>query len=121
MRSLFAIAALLASVLANAGILTGEKLKDFCNADGDNFEKKVIYDAGCVSYVTGVWDTHGMMMVDPENPDDPRRGGYCKPKGVSGKQLGAIVGKYLAEHPEGWHYNASASVILAFNEAFPCD
>jgi hypothetical protein len=120
MRTLIAIAALVASVSASAGILKASTLNDFCNADGDEYQR-VVFDAGCTAYVTGVWDLYVVMMADPENPDSNRRGGFCKPKGATGKQLGAIVAKYLAEHPELWHINASVSVLGAFAEAFPCE
>lgn len=37
-------------------------------------------------------------------------------KGMTGGQLVAIVDKFLAEHPEGWHYTMGSSVVMAIIE-----
>jgi hypothetical protein len=44
----------------------------------------------------------------------------CVPEGTTVGQEFAIVGKFLTEHPELWHENASYLVASALATSFPC-
>lgn len=65
----------------------------------------------CLAYVTGVVDT--LTMTENRYVCVP-------PKSVTGGQLRDIVTKWLEDNPADRHLNASALVMLALTEAFPC-
>lgn len=109
--SLIAIAALVASVSARAGYVEGDDLNKMCNPDPSD---------ACAFYVVGVWDTWAIWQA-PDDPESRRRGSVCKPEGVGGVQLAAIVAKYLRERPESWHESAAFLIVAALAEAFPCE
>lgn len=44
----------------------------------------------------------------------------CPPIGIDADQVVSIVGKYLLQHPEELHLNASELVITSLIEVFPC-
>ena len=44
----------------------------------------------------------------------------CIPLGVSGRQLGDIMVKYLDDYPEELHFTATSLATHAFAIAFPC-
>ena len=45
---------------------------------------------------------------------------FCVPKGVTLRQVGEIVKKWLGDHPEEWHQSAVFGVASAMRDAFPC-
>ena len=46
---------------------------------------------------------------------------FCIPAGVTNRQITEVVSKYLKDHPEKLHLNASDLVIDAIQTAWPCD
>jgi hypothetical protein len=46
---------------------------------------------------------------------------HCRPTKVTNGQLSDIVFKYLKDHPEKLHENASLVIAMAYIEAFPCE
>jgi hypothetical protein len=73
---------------------------------------------GCREYIIGVVDTWEFAVVWSEGA---LREEFCIAEGVLIGQLGAIVIKYLKANPEHWHYTANSEVLLALEEAFPCE
>lgn len=59
-----------------------------------------------MGYVTGVSDSLG--------------GSICVPENVTVGQLGAVVTKYLNDHPDQWHLAGSHLVAKALEATFPC-
>jgi hypothetical protein len=45
---------------------------------------------------------------------------FCIPGHTTYRQLGAIVKKYLDDHPARWQHRGDSEITLALNEAFPC-
>jgi hypothetical protein len=100
-----ALAMLLGSPTSYAVVVfqTGNSLAEYCEQDDSRFQ------AGfCYGYVTGLFD----KMQGEE---------ICMPDGVTIKQLGSIVKKFLREHPEDLHLSARSLVSAALVEAFPCN
>ena len=68
----------------------------------------------CYAYVEGVADdaqaTFSALHVKL----------FCLPQGVTSRQLVDIATNYLRDHPEQRHTVASANVVLALANAFPC-
>lgn len=69
----------------------------------------------CETYVIGL--VSGLVaqagLTDTKLP-------YCAPKSANYLQYSDIFYKYLENHPESRHYDASAIAIYAWTQAFPC-
>lgn len=94
---------------------TGVELHDNCRwaqeEEAKLTEEEHLKDAMCVSYVIGVAEGFGLA------------GGHlCVPngEGVTSRQLGIAVFKYLEKHPEELHFGSGTLVIRALWQAFPC-
>lgn len=113
---LFLIVSSLISIFAlqalecDAAFVTGNQLVQFMrefdkyqngNKDADNFEI-----GRFTGYVIGVVDSNNESA-------------FLIPTDTSIGQIGAIVSKYLKDHPEKWNEPASILVITALKEAFP--
>lgn len=59
-----------------------------------------------MGYITGVADALGTSV--------------CLPDNVTIAQLGAVVTKYLNEHPDQWHLTGSHLIESALRTIFPC-
>lgn len=68
-----------------------------------------------LGYVTGVYDTYGKLGQAGESVTIK----ICSPD-VTAKQLQDVVYDYLKENPRDRHKAASALVVLAMYEAWPC-
>jgi len=70
----------------------------------------------CVGFVEGVLSTSNIYKALPNTPRL-----FCfPPAGVSNEQMIRVVVKYLENHPEQLHFDASILVLTALKEAFPC-
>ena len=95
------------------GFITGSTLLEYCSVlesqpDG----------LACFGYVMGISDLHDDIVASGVLTRM-----YCMPSGETGVRVGQlvlVVEKYLHEHPEELHTAASALVMTAFAEAFPC-
>lgn len=63
--------------------------------------------ASYMSYIFGVHDSLEGILI-------------CTPSKVNGRQIIAIVGKYIDNHPEKWNQPASYLVVPPLLNAFPC-
>jgi len=45
---------------------------------------------------------------------------YCAPRNAEVGQMARVILKWLADHPEDLHYDASSLVITALINAWPC-
>jgi hypothetical protein len=88
---------------------TGNGLLRTCSDTTSSFDKGI-----CGGYIVGVID--GMKHLSPEKD----KGLFCIPATVSNKQKTDIVFKYLSDHPESRHKNASLLIAFSMMEAFPC-
>ena len=82
---------------------TGNEIFQRCNSDIGTPDS-----VGCVGYVAGIADALTLTNT------------ICVPTDVSVVQVRDIVLKYLREHPERRHYNASGLAATALVSAFPC-
>lgn len=109
-RLLIAVAALLATLPAQAGFDTGNRLFEDCTATN-------YFNRGyCGGYVTGIVD---MLEALSARGVLPART-LCIPEGATKGQLADVVQKYLGDHPERRHLDAGGLVPEALNAAFPC-
>jgi hypothetical protein len=99
-------AALLLGVSPAASeFLTGNDLQAFCNSP--NWDEK--NPSVCFGYIIGVASAlDGMPLI-------------CFFTGVRPRQVEEVVKNYLKAHPEKRHDAASALVIAALKEKFPCN
>jgi hypothetical protein len=61
----------------------------------------------CLGYILGVHDAHDRAI--------------CIPDGVKSGQVLDVVKRYLRNHPEERHHQASSLVLGALKETFPCN
>ena len=122
MRAVLLAAALVALVSASAnaqgtdcagvghgpgpGWANGNGLKAYCHGGSPSGQGICIGYAMAVAAIVVGTGVHGNCV--------------CIPPGVSVGQLGAIMVKYLDDHPEGLHHSATSLASHAFAEAFPC-
>ncbi len=106
----------LASVLfaqpdgATAG-MSGAELHRDCAQGKGSWEQ-----LACISYLTGLMS--GLALGQVAAGDGVR---YCFPKeGVPGARVREVVQKYLRNHSDELHDQASALAAIALLEAFPC-
>ncbi|MEK6804184.1 MAG: Rap1a/Tai family immunity protein [Nitrospirota bacterium] len=110
-RALITIAALISGAFsdASAAFYDGNNLIPMMQeGEKANRSEKADYLSASrfMGYVTGVADSLG--------------GSICIPESVTISQLGAIVTKYLNEHPDEWHLAGSHLVTKALRVTFPC-
>ena len=90
------------------GFVTGNRLLEICSP---------VQGPTCYAYVEGVVDdaqaTFSALHMG-------QHALFCLPQGVTSRQLVDIATNYLHDHPEQRHTVASANVVLAFANAFPC-
>jgi hypothetical protein len=88
---------------------TGNELLEWCQS-GDTWAT-----GRCLGYIIGVADLQTMVKKTlPENRQS------CIAEGVTAGQILEVVTKYLNQHPEERHFNASVLIVKAIAEAFPC-
>jgi Rap1a immunity proteins len=113
---------LLAIVSSNALSLSGNDLQTYCNA-GNSL---------CFGYITGVnetllyWQGNYRRSQSEAGPLNSKQifwlspNVYCTPKTVTNGQIQQVVTKYLNEHPEDLHIDASLLIGKALTAAYPC-
>ena len=85
-------------------------------SDCEGAPDKVSPKAQCYGFVTGA-RLLGSLYED--KPPEARL--FCIPHGVKNEQLARVYLKYLEQHPEKIHLNASSLLIECFTISFPCD
>ena len=103
---------------SQATFMTGISLLENCN--GGTKAKAL-----CVGYIEGVldYDVTRQMWHGSDRKEEgwrPREFSICAAYGITGDQTVKIVTKFLNEHPEELHSDASSLVALALMDAFPC-
>jgi hypothetical protein len=90
------------------GFVTGNRLLEICSP---------VKGPSCYGYVEGVADdaqaTFSALHMQ-------QHALFCLPQGVTTTQLVDIAINYLRDHPEHRHTVASANVVLALANEFPC-
>ena len=114
MKKLFILNLFLAFSLASANSASAEYfggvlLNKYCSSESQ-------YEQGmCLGYVVGV--------VDSFNTTNSMKGArkvFCIPPPVTSGQLVLVTKKSMQEHPETLHLPASAHILGALTNAFPC-
>ena len=95
-----------------AAFITGEILKEYCEADDRVLQNKAsgndIHDAmACLSYVAGVHDSMRGML-------------FCTPDQFDNGQATEMTKKYIRSHPDKLNQPAARIIIEALSGAFPC-
>ena len=93
---------------AEALFFNGNELQRICQAKNETASMDV-----CLGYINGVAD----VLSEKAEVAGSRA---CIPLGVTSSQAQAIVLRWLKEHPEDCHCNASSLVAEALEVAFPC-
>jgi hypothetical protein len=89
---------------APAMAVTGSVLKQYADL-GEN-GSNVVAKERLAGYVAAIVDNYEPLL--------------CIPEGTTDEQVIEVVKKYLNEHPEQLHRNASIPVVKALGRAFPC-
>jgi hypothetical protein len=109
--SAFVLATLVAST-ANAQMMTGATLQQQLTAaqriqqrqgNSDDYGQGM----AAMGYIDGVVDSFSGKY-------------FCLPPGATRFEMDAVVLKFLNEHPDFWHYTASAVTTEALKVSFPC-
>ena len=115
MKYLLMIVLLFSSNQAAAGFFSGSELLERCEARLSETGNTARGNT-CFGFVVGISDSHdNFTMWGKMSPL------WCSPDNVGTDQLIRIVTKYLQEHPESLHLEASSLVSNALNFAFPCE
>jgi len=75
-------------------------------------------EAYCLGYVAGVVDLVFQLEAAPVGLSVVED--LCLPDGAELGQFAGVLSNYFDDHPEGRHYAASSSALLALHEAFGC-
>jgi hypothetical protein len=92
------------SVSAVVSFVSGNKLVELMK-EHDRNDPQAIEAGEYGVYILGVYDATRLLYNIPEN--------------TTIGQIGAVVSKYLKDHPEKWGEPASDLIIKALQEAFP--
>jgi Ssp1 endopeptidase immunity protein Rap1a len=134
LASVLVIAATSNSSANDGNTGTGVELIQLCNQA--NFDEHKIDWQSCIQYVNGVvdgflWSGRVFHAALPTTKLKPETAAAinklsavfsyndCAPA-VTLDQLGLVVSKYLAGHPERLNQNAEDLVMGAINDAWPC-
>lgn len=95
-----------------AAFITGEVLKQYCEADDRVLQNKAsgndIHDAmACLSYVAGVHDSMRGML-------------FCTPDHFDNGQATEMTKKFIRANPDKLKQPASRIIIEALGTAYPC-
>ena len=111
-RAITLVVGLAASFGVYADFITGNKLKQFADADerltqgrtqkGDSYESGLF-----LGYVSGVLDAYSGIAI-------------CTTSGFTIGQASAMVTQYLNANPAKWNEPASELVLQALGKRFPC-
>lgn len=98
--------------------LTGDELLSQCSATANTPERKQ-----CESYVDGVVSgintlITSMRILHPGSSRHPQL--FCVPRFTARKDLVAAIVSYLKQHAESQRYDASSEILLALQQAYPC-
>lgn len=93
---------------------TGNELLQDCEASEDdpNYWQK---DMFCLGYIAGVIE--GWNTAQAQYAEKPMT---CTPTGLTHRQAGLVVLKYMRAHPEELHEAARSLIFRAIYDAFPC-
>ena len=101
------ILALIIVINLNAGWVSGNTLVEW-NIEYKKDKNQNPYGVGAYQYyILGILDSIDGILI-------------CTPNNVNGRQIFAIVGKYINNHPEEWNGSAFNLVYRPLSKAFPC-
>ena len=89
--------------------------RDTSRSDCEDTLDQVSPKEQCYGFITGA-RLLGKLYED--KPSQARL--FCIPYGVQNEQLARIYVKYLEQHPEQLHLNASSLLIECLKNSFPC-
>lgn len=94
-------------------ITTGNSLKSWCDADGDDDTETTIMMSLCRGYISGSFEAVWSMSILSGN------GSQCDMAAVTDEQISDIVLTYIKSNPSERHKPAFLSVLASMKEAFP--
>jgi hypothetical protein len=109
--AIVAVMLCLFATCAQAEVLTGGDLEKACRTPGTR--------SICDAYIAGVSDG-AAATADHHVGTLHQRPVACPPFGVNNEQIEAVAKKFLSDHPEKLHLQASVLVIGSLLTAFPC-
>ena len=100
------------SVPVQAAFMTGEVLREYCDADDRVLKHKAtendIHDSmACLSYIAGVHDSMRGML-------------FCTPDRFDNGEATETTKQFIRSHPEKLKEPASRIIIEALSAKFPC-
>jgi hypothetical protein len=84
-------------------------------SDCEGTRNEVSPKAQCYGFIAGA-----RLLGRLYENESPEARLFCIPYGVQNEQLARIYVKYLEQHPEQLHLNASSLLMECFKNAFPC-
>jgi hypothetical protein len=91
---------------ANADNVTGMDLQRWCSAKAGSSDSLI-----CSAYTLGF--IHGLSL-------DTAQKAFCLPRGLTAGQARLITEKFMSEHPEDLHKDASVITARALYIAYAC-
>lgn len=112
-----ALTVMLSAVISPAMAETGNEMISGCTEFlKDNTNPGNYFSAGvCAGFVTGVTNTLAYARLN-----NPATVPICIPNGFTVGQGARVFLKYLSDHPESLHIEATALAITAYRDAYPC-
>ena len=100
---------------ASGQFYDGNSLHEDCQARGD---AALMEEASCLGYVAGIFD---LLFVLNSGELGGAIVQFCYPKNGTQGQMRDVVKLWLETHPEKRHEYGAKLVVIALNEAFPCE
>lgn len=115
--TVLAMTVMLSPVISPAMAETGNEMINGCTEFlKENTNPGNYFSAGvCAGFVSGVTNTLGYARLS-----SPTTVPICIPDGFTVGQGARVFVKYLSDHPQSLHIEATALAITAYREAYPC-
>jgi len=101
-------------------VFTGKDIYESCRHAVAGLDKTGEYDdhrfGVCAGYVAGIIDFHTVATTVESLPADM----FCLPKDIATAQVIRDVARFLEDNPARHHDLAAYLVILALQQAYPC-
>ncbi len=102
-------------------VFTGKDIYESCLHAMAGLDKTGEFDEHrfgvCAGYIAGIVDFHTVSTTVESLPSDM----FCLPRDISTAAVMRSVTRYLDEHPDRHHDLAAYLVILALQQAYPCE
>ncbi len=118
MKRFLVLAALVAAATPAHAAITIGALSQLCGYDANGKELAPSAHASCQSYIAGIIDYNDLFKsIGKTNP----KVDFCLPPALTYADLQRIILEYLQKSKSFAESPASAAVVMALKQEFPCD